>query len=347
MRSILIGGILILYAILFYIGFRIGRQKTNIERLEENRLIKEHNQRLESELIDKQQELTKTTQKISQANFDYNASIVKAQEEYSQLINDLTIAYKNKEAEYALKAAELSHNLNTITDMRFSKINEAATKYREKLYDDIQITIQETNQKAQERQAELLTQLAEIQTEIIELQSSRDALIEANRREEELRLQKDFYKIAITEKDLQDIRMLKSIEQYLYNKDPLYKLIWSNFYLQPVKEFLNRIIGKNKTSGIYKITNQLNQKVYIGQSVDLHNRLTNHIKAALGIGTIAHQLVHDAMAAEGLENFTFEIVEKCEKEQLNKKEKLWIETYASDKYGYNRTAGGAKEEKND
>ena len=132
----------------------------------------------------------------------------------------------------------------------------------------------------------------------------------------------------------------------LYNKDPLYKLIWNTFYLIPTKELLNRIVGKEKSSGIYKITNQINGKVYIGQSVDLHTRLTNHIKAALGITTIAHQLVHDAMAAEGLENFTFEIIEKCSKEQLNKKEKLWIETYSSDKYGYNRTAGGSKEENN-
>ena len=50
------------------------------------------------------------------------------------------------------------------------------------------------------------------------------------------------------------------------------------------------------------------------------------------------------MAADGIENFTFEIIDRCPKDQLNKKEKLWIETYASNKYGYNRTAGGAKEE---
>ena len=342
-------GIKIIFVLLFglclYCSFKLGRRKSNIQQSKINTNIENHNKELEQELIKRQRELTEVSQKITRVNFDFTASAAKAQDEYNRLINELTIRYKNTEADFALRAAEMNHNLNTIGDMRFSKINEAATKYREKLYNEIQEVIQQTNEQAQERQSELLERLNELQTEIVELQASRDALIEANRREEELKLQKDFYKITLKEKDLMDIKMLKSIEQYLYNKDPLYKLIWSNFYLQPVKEFLNRIIGKDKTSGIYKITNQLNQRVDIGQSVDLHNRITNHIKAALGIGTIAHQLVHDAMAADGLENFTFEIVEKCGKEQLNKKEKLWIETYSSDKYGYNRTAGGAKEEK--
>jgi predicted GIY-YIG superfamily endonuclease len=263
---------------------------------------------------------------------------------HNKLVNDLTIDYKNREADYALRVAEMSHNLDAVKDSRFSAINQAATKYREKLYNEIQQEIAGIMNSFSKKQSELEKIKTELLNDILELQSSRDALIEANKREEELRLQQEFYKIILKEQDFNDIKLLKSIEQYLYNKDALYKLIWTQFYMTPTKDTLNRIIGKEKTSGIYKITNQTNGKVYIGQSVDVHTRLTNHIKAAIGIGTIAHQLVHDAMAAHGIENFTFELVEKCDKNQLNRKEKLWIETYASDKYGYNRTAGGSKEE---
>jgi len=39
------------------------------------------------------------------------------------------------------------------------------------------------------------------------------------------------------------------------------------------------------------------------------------------------------------ENFSFRILEKCERAQLNEKEKFWIEMYQSDKYGLNSTGG--------
>jgi len=116
--------------------------------------------------------------------------------------------------------------------------------------------------------------------------------------------------------------------------------------MKPLKDMIGRVVGPNKVSGIYKITNQVNGLGYIGQSVDIANRWTDHIKASLGIGTIAHQKVHMAIAELGIENFTFEVIEKCDKDQLSIKEKIWIKTYQTDTYGYNQTAGGAKENVN-
>ena len=336
--------IAIVCIILFYVFYKIGKNSAVQERTAENLVIEKRNQEIEREYKEKESKLKEITEKCVQVNIEYNNAIVEAQQMHNKLINDLTINYKNIEADYALRAAEMSHNLDVVKDNRFSSINQAATKYREKLYQEIQEDIATAAEQFANKLAELEETRSILLNEILELQNSRYALIEANKREEELRLQQEFYKINLKEQDFNDIKLLKSIEHHLYNKDALYKLIWTQFYMAPTKETLNRIIGKEKTTGIYKITNQTNGKVYIGQSVDVHTRLTNHIKAAIGIGTIAHQLVHDAMAADGIENFTFELVEKCEKEHLNKKEKLWIETYASDKYGYNRTAGGSKEE---
>ena len=42
---------------------------------------------------------------------------------------------------------------------------------------------------------------------------------------------------------------------------------------------------------------------------------------------------------DGLENFTFELLEKCTNTELNSKEKFYIELYQADKYGYNSKAG--------
>lgn len=336
--------IIILCFIIGIIGFWFGRRRSNITQIEKNTIIEKYNHDLEEEVAHKKSILQDIAIKAIEEEENFRNATLEAQQQHNELVNKLLIDFKNMEANYALRAAEMSHNLDIVKDERFSKINQAATQYREKLYTDIK----EENEKAillyaNEKQ-NYINELNKLNNNISELRETRDALIEANKREEEMRMQQDFYKIQLSSQDFNDINLLKSIEQHLFNKDPLYKLIWSQFYMTPTKAMLNRIIGKDKTSGVYKITNQLNGKVYIGQSVDLHSRLTNHIKASIGIGTIAHQLIHDAMAENGIENFTFEIIEKCEKEQLNKKEKLWIETYASDKYGYNRTAGGAKEE---
>ena len=45
------------------------------------------------------------------------------------------------------------------------------------------------------------------------------------------------------------------------------------------------------------------------------------------------------MQHEGVWNFSFELLEKCSREELDKKEKEYIAIYESDKFGYNSTKG--------
>lgn len=47
------------------------------------------------------------------------------------------------------------------------------------------------------------------------------------------------------------------------------------------------------------------------------------------------------MQKDGIWNFSFEVLEECPKEQLNEKEKLWIDLYQSNVYGLNSTKGGS------
>ena len=323
--------IYLLIAIIFVIiGIPIGYKLNNRQIDKKNIEIERINNQLDIEYQNK-----------LRRNKDYDNKIEKAQEDYRAAEAKMVGQLHERELEIQSRIQELEQNLLTMRDYRFGKINEAAARYREELIDNIAEDVLAAQEMSNEKKEKMAFQINSLQEEILQLQASRNALIEAQKREEEKKLQEDFYKIQITEQAFNDIRILRTIEHSLYNKEALYKLVWSVFYLAPVKDMLSRVIGKEKTSGIYKITNQNNGKVYIGQSVDLHTRLTNHCKAALGISSIAHQQIHDAMAAEGLENFTFEVVEKCDKGLLNQKEKLWIETYGSDKYGYNKTAGGS------
>ena len=65
--------------------------------------------------------------------------------------------------------------------------------------------------------------------------------------------------------------------------------------------------------GIYKITNKINGKIYIGQSNDIKRRFLEH--------TYRDKLPIDiAIKKYGKENFSFEILEECPTEQLNEKE---------------------------
>ena len=89
--------------------------------------------------------------------------------------------------------------------------------------------------------------------------------------------------------------------------------------------------------GIYKITNINNNKVYIGQSNNLERRYKEHFIWNLNNKQYIDELIQDL----GEENFSFEIIEECELEVLDEREKYWIEYYNSFYEGYNKTKGGA------
>jgi group I intron endonuclease len=93
--------------------------------------------------------------------------------------------------------------------------------------------------------------------------------------------------------------------------------------------------------GIYKITNIVNNKCYIGQSSDLAQRLRRHIKTLIN-GTNQNTHLQNAYKKYGLGSFVIEIIEECRKEELDEREIFWIDYYKSydPEYGYNKTKGG-------
>ena len=93
--------------------------------------------------------------------------------------------------------------------------------------------------------------------------------------------------------------------------------------------------------GIYKITNTINGKCYIGQSAKLEERIKNHIKTLIN-GTNKNEHLQSAYSVYGQGNFTVEIIEECLEEDLDEREIFWIDFYKScDRdFGYNKTPGG-------
>lgn len=89
--------------------------------------------------------------------------------------------------------------------------------------------------------------------------------------------------------------------------------------------------------GIYKITNLINDKSYIGQSIHIEERWRKHRNYSF---EYAEYPLYRAFRKYGLENFSFEILEYCQENELNEKEKYYISLYQTFGQGYNQTEGG-------
>lgn len=95
---------------------------------------------------------------------------------------------------------------------------------------------------------------------------------------------------------------------------------------------------------IYKLTNKVNGKNYIGQTIKtLEERMIQHIRKIKGKKPVSTYL-HKAMKGYGVENFKAEILCECNtKEEMNEKEAYYItyfDTFFMNDKGYNMTYGG-------
>lgn len=90
---------------------------------------------------------------------------------------------------------------------------------------------------------------------------------------------------------------------------------------------------------IYKVTNNINGKVYIGRTKNIDARWKNHCMTAKS-GKYCYKL-HKAIRKFGPENFTVEQIDcSATKEEADAKEVYWIEKYNSMESGYNSSPGG-------
>ena len=251
-------------------------------------------------------------------------------------ISDLQAQADNTAEMYEKKAIEVAQLKIEASLTEQSAKYEAATKEYENEYLS---TIRQAAVDLQSQLNEKVSQLNKINSDINTFKATREALIQANLREQELLDTVGFHTISLSEQDITDINTLERIKPTLFKPEILSKLIWSTYFLQPVSSMCNNIFGTGKICGIYKITNLTTKEVYIGQSVDCAERIKQHIKAGLGIDNKGTNKLYKAMQKTGVWNFAFELLEKCPREELDKKEKEYIAIYESDKFGYNSTKG--------
>lgn len=94
--------------------------------------------------------------------------------------------------------------------------------------------------------------------------------------------------------------------------------------------------------GLYKITNKINGKCYVGQSVNILVRWRQHLTQPFNKKSNSYNnLLYRAIRKYGVNNFVFEIIELCDVSELNEKEIYYIGKFNAYESGYNMTIGGS------
>lgn len=218
----------------------------------------------------------------------------------------------------------------------YCDILDSAYKNTEEEYSELEDSLREAYAIAQEK---LLAETSEIQRELDKIKATRTAAIEAQIREKKIKEQQSFYCLKISDADIADIQKLENIKKTLNKPRVLSMLIWQTWFQKPLKALAANILGTSTVTGIYKITNIITGECYIGQAADVASRWSEHAKCGLGIDTPAGNKLYKAMQEYGLQSFSWELLEKCDRAELNEKERYYIGLYDSVNYGYNILKG--------
>ena len=190
-------------------------------------------------------------------------------------------------------------------------------------------------------QNKLMRETDEIRTNLDSIRATRTAAIQAQIKEKEVKEKSSFYCLPLNAVDKNDIEFINGMKSRLSQPRILSMLIWQTYFQKPMTTLCNNVLGTSVVTGIYKITNQQNDMCYIGQAVDVATRWKNHAKCGLGIDTPAGNKLYKAMLEEGIWNFSWELIEECPRNELDAKEKFYIELYQSKDFGYNTLKGNS------
>ena len=186
---------------------------------------------------------------------------------------------------------------------------------------------------------EYLEELKKVRAELEDFRLRRASINEAILRERELNEKEDFYRICLSEDDVEDIELLKTMTARLRHKELIPKLIWDSLVSRPTQEMIKRVTNNQESGGIYKITYIPTGESYIGRTTNFKTRWKNHIMTALGLEKVASSTLHTHMAQHGIQNYTFEILEIVDKDKQSEREKFYIELYDT-KQQFNQKSGG-------
>lgn len=293
-----------------------------------NRAKNIHEINTETDKINK--EIEKENERLAQEKKDFLQEIAVCQDNLQHIHEAMRSAGITAEQFYK-NARQSYDNYEHSLEIDYQTKEEEYDKLLKELYESYDI-----------EQENLLDQIKEEQDKLEYLRSTRAAAIQAQVKEKEIKEQLSFYCLQPTDNELDDIRALERVKPNLHQPRILCMLIWSTYFQKPMTALCNNVLGLAVVSGVYKVTNQETGECYIGQAVDVAKRWKDHAKCGLGIDTPANNKLYKAIQEYGIWNFSWELLEKCEKDLLDEKEAFYIDLYDSKNYGYNSTSGNKK-----
>ena len=293
-----------------------------------------------------------TKKKVDTAASNANKKIyeeterLKAEYELYKTTNETILSENNK---LTTQIEEGKKHLSTIQNAIDNQQEMSSNAFKnycdilEKKYKEVEeehdMEIEALNTAYSNLQLKLLREADEVRSDLDKIKATRAAAIEAARREKDIENNLTFYCLDISDADKRDIAKLEALKPSLNKPRVLSMLIWQTWFQKPLKALSANVVGATDATGIYKITNIKTKECYIGQAIHIKDRFVEHAKCGLGIDTPAGNKLYKAIQEFGLWNFSFEVLEICPQNQLNEKEKYYIDLYSSYDYGYNSTRG--------
>ena len=293
-----------------------------------------------------------TKKKVDTAASNANKKIyeeterLKAEYELYKTTNETILSENNK---LTTQIEEGKKHLSTIQNAIDNQQEMSSNAFKnycdilEKRYKEVEeehdMEVEALNTAYSNLQLKLLREADEVRSDLDKIKATRTAAIEAARREKDIENNLTFYCLDISDADKRDIAKLEALKPSLNKPRVLSMLIWQTWFQKPLKALSANVVGATDVTGIYKITNIKTKECYIGQAIHIKDRFVEHAKCGLGIDTPAGNKLYKAIQEFGLWNFSFEVLEVCPQNQLNEKEKYYIDLYSSYDYGYNSTRG--------
>lgn len=285
---------------------------------------------INSSIIEQNKQLALDNQKLTISNTILT-------EEHDDLVSQRDLENEKLESiRSVVKVAEeqATEAANSIYKTKMDAMKDCFAKDIVRVAQEHQENVEAFQKQYDETVAHFMEQYRQMASNVSAMRAINDAAIAAAKRAEEMKIEKDFYRIQLSDVDIEEIKALRSVEHLLRDKEPLNKVIWKFYYEKPTTDLIGRVIGSGTHTGIYKITEIETGKCYVGQAANLADRWKQHIKRGVGADTPTRNKLYPAMIAAGPENFTFEVIEECDRSLLDEREDYWQDYFKAKEFGY-------------
>lgn len=277
-------------------------------------------------LLEEKQKIIEKLESLKNAENEYDAQLKDKETQLQHLVEIIN----NKKEIQNTQLELLQEQMSAAADKLGKEFQESRDQYEKEFLQAQQETI-----NGYKEQIQVWNNLLSVtKSELEKYRKLVECAVLENKRTEEKKEKENFYRLQLAVEDLEEISKLREVSKFLRDKEPLNKVIWKVYYENPYTDLVGRVLGKQVHTGIYKITNLANGMCYVGQAVNVADRWKQHIKRGMGAEAPTRNKLYPAMLAIGVENFSFELIEDCTKEELNEKEQYWQDFFKAKEFGY-------------